>query len=785
MPLIPKPNYNQIFASQAPEQDKPAVFNNYPEGWGPESRPNNGKPTIKGFNYVQQTSDLKDLWILQNGACLPYDESIEYAEGAPVLKDGVIQYKTADGFSPVFSEKPYILKYFTEGVLYPLNARVMLDNGDIVKSIINGNTNDPNADMMGWVDANIAAPMVIRDTASTSWAKISSTDVNDDKSALLAELLSSKKHVTIDTQIAINNPIETTIAKQRITSAAGGKLLIGSGMGQNYALHVKGDGSIIDGLVMDNPLQVKSATGDRQAAIVISAHDVAVRNNRLSNMLHGVLVTAFGEWFNTKIQDNYILDCLGVGGGASDLTGDQGEDRGDGIVTWGASAIITGNIVTCKEGQDARIGIHCEGLNTYVPTPSAQDGKNFIMANNIVKGHFRRHLVYENCYNAIMDSNVCWGGASWWNIALPEAYDTVVSNNVIYYDRTEADKSGQAWSPVRGVFGFLNGSDNISLNSNKILFSADAVGDIIVLQNSAIHKHRQISIYDMKPRSLKPASDLTEHGFLIYGDASSDVSLSHVNVKNAAYRSGFKGIYGARIDTIDIDNSKFNGVYEAVRTDNNAEVTISDTKFTSSTIKDNSTAGSKYTLKDCEMSIPDGFTTEPIYMWKPNTLDLINTKFVGGYTSRFLGFGTAPEKLYTIGNVGDDAQPTYTLAQLNDIAHAVNTYGKYVGKVVKTASNNYTATGTNPSDSWTPLSAITGSKVYDPPSIGASLSVSTTVGVTGVNIGDVVQVAFSVYNADIELTAAVSAVNTVTVKFKNTGAGAVDLASGTLTVKKL
>src|SRR5690606_37976842 len=51
-----------------------------------------------GFNYLQQTSDLKDLWILQNGACLPYDESIEYAEGAPVLKDGVIQYKTAGGF---------------------------------------------------------------------------------------------------------------------------------------------------------------------------------------------------------------------------------------------------------------------------------------------------------------------------------------------------------------------------------------------------------------------------------------------------------------------------------------------------------------------------------------------------------------------------------------------------------------------------------------------------------------------------------------------------------------
>lgn len=91
MPLISKPNYNQIFASQAPDQDKPAVFNNYPEGWGIESRPNNGKPTIKGFNYLQQTSDLKDLWILQNGAALPYDATMEYAEGAVVVKDGELQ----------------------------------------------------------------------------------------------------------------------------------------------------------------------------------------------------------------------------------------------------------------------------------------------------------------------------------------------------------------------------------------------------------------------------------------------------------------------------------------------------------------------------------------------------------------------------------------------------------------------------------------------------------------------------------------------------------------------
>ena len=35
---------------------------------------------------------------------------------------------------------------------YLKNARVMLDNGDIVKSTVDGNTNDPNVDMTGWVN---------------------------------------------------------------------------------------------------------------------------------------------------------------------------------------------------------------------------------------------------------------------------------------------------------------------------------------------------------------------------------------------------------------------------------------------------------------------------------------------------------------------------------------------------------------------------------------------------------------------------------------------------------
>lgn len=35
---------------------------------------------------------------------------------------------------------------------YPINKRIMLANGDIVKSTVDGNVNDPNVDMTGWVN---------------------------------------------------------------------------------------------------------------------------------------------------------------------------------------------------------------------------------------------------------------------------------------------------------------------------------------------------------------------------------------------------------------------------------------------------------------------------------------------------------------------------------------------------------------------------------------------------------------------------------------------------------
>lgn len=100
MTLIKRNDVNQIFAEQAPTQDQPASFENYPLGWD-ESRKNEGKPKIPQFNFLQQRTDQNLLYIHQQGAALPFHASIEYAEGAIVLKDGVLSQKKGSSWIAV------------------------------------------------------------------------------------------------------------------------------------------------------------------------------------------------------------------------------------------------------------------------------------------------------------------------------------------------------------------------------------------------------------------------------------------------------------------------------------------------------------------------------------------------------------------------------------------------------------------------------------------------------------------------------------------------------------
>ena len=186
MPLVPKIDPNKIFASNAPTQDKPAAFSNYEKGMD-ETRKNLGRPTIPQLNYLHQTADQKILWIHQNGGGLPYDASIEYAEKSVTVKDGElkqlvggawVEVKTkalpATAITTASNQNQQEIndfggaKWRNKPLGYDIGATVKLTNGDIVKSTVANNTNNPNVDMTGWAFASRTMLQSIADMLAIS-----------------------------------------------------------------------------------------------------------------------------------------------------------------------------------------------------------------------------------------------------------------------------------------------------------------------------------------------------------------------------------------------------------------------------------------------------------------------------------------------------------------------------------------------------------------------------------------------------------------------------------------
>lgn len=165
-----------IFASDAPAIDKPPVFSDKTKGWD-VSRANDGRPEIKQMNKMQQDTDLKILWLNEN-AVLPYDASIDYPDGAVTIKDGSFKQLSSgswveflDDFADKDAVKRGIANRYDSSLTYNSGERVVLANGDIVKSTIDGNANDPNVNMTGWQYSSLTPSNNLSDVADEAEAR--------------------------------------------------------------------------------------------------------------------------------------------------------------------------------------------------------------------------------------------------------------------------------------------------------------------------------------------------------------------------------------------------------------------------------------------------------------------------------------------------------------------------------------------------------------------------------------------------------------------------------------
>lgn len=115
-----------------------------------------------GLINVDNTSDLNKpvSTATQTALNLKADKSATYTKvevdnaidllRPPYLSSDVVDGNQTQDQINLYGGKKYDLPVGG----YPLDARVLLDNGDIVKSTVDGNTNDPNVNMTGWIKAS-------------------------------------------------------------------------------------------------------------------------------------------------------------------------------------------------------------------------------------------------------------------------------------------------------------------------------------------------------------------------------------------------------------------------------------------------------------------------------------------------------------------------------------------------------------------------------------------------------------------------------------------------------
>ena len=235
--------------------------------------------------------------------------------------------------------------------------------------------------------------------------------------------------------------------------------------------------------------------------IDVSGFQCNVHHNIVRRFLDGIVVlTSTGgstgpEYAYNIISNNIVWELLGSGSGDDNRIDNQGETLGDGIVSWGASTIITGNIVQARQGADCRIGIHVESLadrHDPVDFTAMYEDRGAVISNNIVLGHgldvrngrFRRGIVSEAVKEVSITGNVVYGGG-WWGIAVIVGGSATegrgnfsIVGNQVYWSRPAVDLSGDDWSPARsGIAAWSNTTGkitNVVIADNNI----QNIGDI-------------------------------------------------------------------------------------------------------------------------------------------------------------------------------------------------------------------------------------------------------------------------------------------------------------------
>ena len=142
---------------------------------------------------------------------------------------------------------------YDPSLVYNSGERVVLANGDIVKSTIDGNTNDPNANMTGWVKTNSASQVF--DESGVTQQEINTYQINLNTKVKSSVIYAAEYNLSeSEDNTSIYNQIISDAAEGAKIVFPYGKTLHGHFISNNKALNLDLNGSTLVNTVNYKPL---------------------------------------------------------------------------------------------------------------------------------------------------------------------------------------------------------------------------------------------------------------------------------------------------------------------------------------------------------------------------------------------------------------------------------------------------------------------------------------------------------------------------------------------------
>ena len=748
---------NLIFAENAPSQDKPAAFENYDKGWD-ESRKNDGRPSIKQMNYLQQQADLKNLYIHENGAALPYKEGVSYEEGAVVVKDGVLHQLNGGVWVDISSQevKKYLLAAGVDeseldgdyNYLMQRLAQIAVDKGWDASFVVDGDKTQKQIN-------DFVFPKLKEQFVSV-WDFFTKEELTSYKAS----------PISFDAYRPIQAFFDYISANNVGTAYCSGTFYISKDLllgGVNGSLTKQVIGNLVLNVFVPNTLvtMIKFQCGRYfNWSGRVEANGVGGVYYQNRTVMRGVQIggdhPSTANNFDTIVVDGGFIDCgLVVSNltsgtvvqavrasrcGSGMMFGPSGDDRSRSSLktTWSRVSDVTGTVT-----QRTIISV------AEMPPIDISTALLVRIGANKEQVHYvysRDDVAKTLTIFPAVDSTLTSGELAYFFGAA--VFNTGADGGLVDIKKITANNSSAVYwqnALYPGATGIILGEANAaSFVIGSSPTSAHVGGSIVGIYTEGVEFDiLRLSRFQL---SYSIASNYALNQSKVYNVGNYRVLETNLVTPQQAALSGI---------TIQVA-----GEYLASENlPQNGPVTEIDiTGKTRSTIVQRSNTKTFTVLEpSVAMNNNFGFDHRDVVVFGSSTNGL-------GIPTGVITFN-APNG-WKINNLS-------TVSFSNFIrAPRFNLYADFINKnIVITCNDTITS------------ASIT----YDPPSLSAAGTsgdaVTTTVTLSGAAVGDVVQAAFSQYNADIEISAAVSAANTVTVKFKNTGAAAVDLASGTLTVK--